>query len=122
MRFLFCGQRLRGAEAVEGSAGLVIAASDAPRFAIRWQDSLLLQTHDGLEEVVVEPQLVIQAIDGLLLSHRVEAIVTQVGPYQSRVLLFHEAVDVLLVGAATGEVNAPGWLLPETDEMVVEEL
>ena len=52
----------------------------------------------------------------------IEPLIAKVGTYQSRVLLLDEPVIVLVEGAAAGKVDTLDSMLPEADEVVVEEL
>ena len=83
---------------------------------------LLGQAHDRLEEVVIEPHVVVQPIESLSLQHRVEALGAQVSPDQGGILLLDEAVVVLVVRAATRQLHLLDPFAPEADQVGVEEL
>ena len=91
---------------------------------------LLLEMHNGLKEVVVDPHLVVELTEGQGLGNRVESIIAQVGAYEGGVLLFDEAVivsfgfaqDRFVIGSAAGEMDARHFLFPESLQVVVEEL
>ena len=77
-----------------------MSSSDGDAVTIVPDDPLLGETHDGLEEVVVEPHLVIEAIESQGLVHSVEPPVAEVGSNESTVLLLDEPVVVFEVRAA----------------------
>jgi len=110
------------AEAVEGGARLVVAAPYLCRLALRRDHDLLCQAHHRLEEVVVHPHLVVELIDGDGLGDGIEPIVAQIGTNQGGVLLFDEAIVVLVVGSAAGELNTLDGVFPEAEQVVIEEL
>jgi len=57
--------------------GLVVAALYPCRLALNKDHDLLCQVHHRLEEVVVQPHLVVELIDGEGLGDGVELIVAQ---------------------------------------------
>jgi len=57
--------------------GLVVAALYPCRLALNRDHDLLCQVHHRLEEVVVQPHLVVELIDGEGLGDGVELIVAQ---------------------------------------------
>ena len=71
-----------GAQAVERGLGLVIATFDTGRTLLDGDDDLLSQMHDGLEEIVIEPHLVVEQVKDLGLFHGIKAIAAQVSAYQ----------------------------------------
>ena len=79
---LFWGEDIGGTESLPGGLRLAVAALDSRAYVGSGDDSLLGQAQDGLEEVVVEPQLLVEGIEGQSLSHRVQAVMAEVGPYQ----------------------------------------
>ena len=66
---------------------------------------LLEQMLDGLEQVVVDPQLVVDAIGAPDLAGCIKAACPEVGAYFAGVALLHEAVVVLMEGPATRQVR-----------------
>jgi hypothetical protein len=88
-------------EAIKGCLWSVMSSPDGDTVIIVTDDLLLDEAHDGLEEVVVEPHLVIEAIESQGLLDSVEPPVAEVGTYESTVLLLNEAVVVLHVRAAS---------------------
>jgi hypothetical protein len=75
-----------------------------------------------LQEVVVDPYFVVELVDGDGLGDGIEAVVAQVSSDQARVLLFDEAIVVLVVRSAAGEGNTLDNALKEAKQVVVEEL
>ena len=61
-------------------------------------------------------------VDGDGLGDGIEAVVAQVGSDQARVLLFDEAIVILVVRSAAGECNTLDGTLKEAKQVVVEEL
>ena len=76
--------------------------------------------HQGLEEVVVEVQQGIEGIEGLDLSHGVQATVAHIGADMRAVVLLDKAVVVFVIGAAAGKGDL--LLLEKGPDEVVEEL
>src|SRR4030042_2277750 len=121
---LLCRDGVSLAQAVQGGAGSVEASSDAKRLAVergRGSRCFLSEAHDRLEEVVVEPHLLIELVDGLGLFGSVKASRAQIGPDQGGVLLLHKAVVILVEGSAAGEGDVFDCLFPEADQVSVEE-
>ena len=111
------GNGLRITHAVEGWAGIVVAALDLGELGVvTWDDDLLLQPHDGLEEVVEDPHLVIQGIEGQHLSDGVEALITQVSPHEGAVLLLDSRI-VILVKGRLREMVTPCTTSPQKRSM-----
>jgi len=78
---------------------------------------------DRFEQVVVETHVLVEGIEFLGLPGRQQAhVARQVGAHQGVVLLLHEAVIVLLPGAAAADATPLQTLAQEGLEMIVEEL
>ena len=67
------------------------------------------EMQDGLEEIVVEPPLLIEPVEGVALCRCVEAVIADRGSDERIVLLLDEAIIILLVGptAAASQPGAP---------------
>src|SRR6187455_2540459 len=96
----------------------VIPASPDPGAVVGFLDEM----QDRLEEVVVDPHLVVEGVQRRALLGRVEAGLAEVRPDQRVVLLFDEAIVVLLVGPRTREVEPGDLLTPDPHQMVVQKL
>ena len=94
------GNGLSKTEAIKGCLCSVVSSSDGDAVMVVADDLLLDQAHDGLEEVVIEPHIVIEAIESQGLVHSVKPPVAKVGSNESTVLLLHEPVVVFEVRAA----------------------
>jgi len=111
------------AEAVERDAGVVIAPPGAGGVVLGGgKEYLVHQVHDGPEEVVVEPHLVVEVVEGEGLLDGVQPFMAQESADEGGVLLLDVGVVVFVEGAAAGEVDMRGLFFPEAQEMVVEEL
>src|SRR3990172_678690 len=108
-----------GTQAIERGLSLVIDPFGAQRIV---GGDFLFQAHHRLEEVVVQPELVIELVEQIGLRHRIQALVTDVSPHQAEVVLFHKAVIVLLKGAAAGEFHSLELALQEFEQESVEKL
>src|SRR3989304_5085412 len=115
-----------GTQAVERGAGFVELPPDAGGGGggggDGGKDGFLFETQDGLEEVVVEPHVVVKLVEQMGLPDGVQALIAEVGADQGAVLLLDEAVVVALEGSAARELNALVTVLPEAAQMIVEEL
>ena len=109
-------------QTVEGGLGRGVAAFDTGRLTLLLDDDFLRQAHHRLKEIVVDPHLVIQPVQSQGLGDSVETVVTHIGSYQGVVLLFDEAVVILVIRSAAGQRNALDLLLPEAQQVVIEEL
>ena len=118
----FWREGLHGTESVEGCAHVVIPSPDLGALSRLREDRLFDDTHDRLEEVVIEPHQVVEAVDILGLLHGVQAVIAPVGTYGVGIALFDERVVVLVVGPTAGQVHLRGLLFPEASHMVIEEL
>jgi hypothetical protein len=79
---IFKGDGVGVAQAVERGLSLVIATFDTGRALLDRDDDLLSQMHDGLEEIVIEPHLVVEHVKDLGVLHGIQAIAAQVSAYQ----------------------------------------
>ena len=97
-RFLLLGKYARLTEPRKGWAGCVKATADA-RVPFHFLDLLVHEPAHRLEEVEVEPDQLVELVDGVHLGHRVQSIVAQVAAHQIPIALLYKAVVVLLIGA-----------------------
>jgi hypothetical protein len=109
-------------ESLKRSAGRAVATPDVRGAVLSGVGGFLLHAKDGLEEVVVEPHSVIEAVEGSGLGDRVEALMAEVASDEGGVLLLDEAVVVLVERATAGEAEARDSVVPVADEMIIEEL
>ena len=66
-------QHTGGTHSFEGGAGLIVDTLDADGgAAVAGDNALFLQTHHRQEGVVIEPQTIIEVVEGPGLSDRVE--------------------------------------------------
>ena len=118
---LVCGREdLGGAEALEGGLWCIEAPFEM-RLSMLGGELLADEAHDGLEEVVEEAHLGIELIERVSLGNRIEAHIAQVAAYQGGILLFDEAIVILVVGTAAREGDAGHLLLPEAQQVGIED-
>ena len=86
------------------------------------EDSLGGHAQDGLEEVVIEPHLVVEAVEEACLGHSVESCVAQVGADEGGILLLDEAVVILVKGSGARDLDAFDDVPPQAKKVVIEEL
>ena len=65
--------------------------------------------------------LLVKGIESSTLDTTIQTVVSYVSPDQCTVLLLHEAVIILLVGAAATEVQPGNLFSKVADEVVIEE-
>ena len=76
-----------------------MAADDAGGLTLSLDHVSVHQMHHGLEEVVVDPQVVIEPVGGQDVGNGVEAKIAEVVADKGTVLLLDVGVVVLLIGA-----------------------
>lgn len=96
-----------------GCLGIVPFADHPIRLSL-----LRHEMQNGLEEIVVEPQLLIEQIERVPLGYRVEPVIADIGPHERIVLLFDEAIIILLIWPRATEGQSRDFLAPEADEMI----
>jgi len=99
-----------------------VSANDAGTPVVVLHDLLLGQVHHGLEEIVVDPHLVIESIHGQDLFDRIETVVTKIATDQRRVLLLDARIVVLVIGTASRQDDVSYPMAPEPQQVTVEEL
>jgi hypothetical protein len=77
--------------------------------------------HDGQEEVVVDPDLVVELIGSQSLGDRIESLVSEVLADEGGVLLLDKAIVVLAPGVTAGEVNRGDLIVPESLGVMIEQ-
>ncbi len=90
-----------GTEAPEEGAGLIEAALHVPGAVWVCGDFLLPQADHRLEQVVVDPHFVAELLEQQGLRHRVEALMAEESADLGKVLLFYEAIVILVKRTAT---------------------
>lgn len=114
--------RVSGTQAIERGLGVVEATLDPGVLARDRCDLFLDQMHHGLEEVVVEPHLVVETIEQTGLFDGVQAIIADDSSHQGGILLFHLAIVILVIGATARQDGTADTLAEETQEVLVQEL
>jgi hypothetical protein len=109
------------AEPLERCLGCVVPTPDLG-LTVDHHSGLLLESHDGLKEVVVETHKLVEVVDGPSLSDGIVTPVSQVSTNQGEVLLLHEARIVLAPRAIAREANVGDQVWPEAEHMPIEEL
>ena len=71
-----------------------------------------LEAHDWLEEIVVEPELVIQLVEAERVGHGIQTGITYIGAYLAKVVFFHKAIVVFGIGTAAAEIEGRGPFAP----------
>ena len=94
-------------------------ADDSGGAVLVGEVGFVFEAHDRLEEVVVEPQLVVEAINGQGVGDGVEAFVAEEVAHEGIVLLLNEAIVVGVARPTAGEEEVGGRLFEETDELKV---
>ena len=93
---LVWGQHTLGpAQAIERGGGIVIVADDAGRLPFLTDHLFLGEVHHRLEEIVVDPQLLIQGIERQGLGDRVKPFIAEKGAHQGGVFLLNARVIIL---------------------------
>jgi len=69
-----------------------------------------------------EPHSVVQPVERVVLGHRIQPPITEVGTHEGRVFLFHEAVVVFVKGSGTGQPHALDGIPPQLDQVRIEKL
>ena len=110
-----------GTKALKRRASCIVATPRTWGVAIDRDIGLLLEMHDWEEEVVVDPELLVDLIEGEGLLHRVEPPISDVLANKGRVLLLDQAIVIALIGAATREFSLTDSISPEPSTMVIEE-
>src|SRR6266566_1278322 len=83
--------------------------------------NLLLQMHHGLEEIVIEPHLLIERVHGFDLFRGIQSDGSEILAHQRRILLLHEAIVIFLKGTAATKRQARDGLSPEAHQVLIEE-
>ena len=113
---MFWNSEFLGAgQPVQGRRGRVVSAFDLTIFKV-----FLVQAHHGLEEVMVQPKLVIELVEQVGLGNRVETIVTSIGAHMGEVVFFDKAIVIFGIRASAAEFQGMGTFLPEPHQMIVE--
>jgi len=107
-----------GAQAVEGRLGAVIGAGQGAVGSA----TLVLQAHNGVEEVVQEPHAVVDLIEQVGLGDGVQPGEADVAADEGAVLLLDEGVVILAERAGAGKGQAGNRLLPVGEQEAIEEL
>jgi hypothetical protein len=81
--------------------------------------TLFFEAHERLEEVVKQPQAVVELVEHASVFNGIQAEITQIGAHEGMIVLLDKAVIVLVKRARAGELNGLG--APEVQLEVVEE-
>ncbi len=120
---LVFGEYISSQQAVEGGLGVVETAFDLdPATIVGGENDFLGQAHDGLEEVVVAPHVVIELVEKDGLRDGIETVVAEIGPDEGIVFLLDETVVILVPGARARKLQVFDLVAPEADQVVIEEL
>ena len=110
-----------GTQSFKGGLSGVEFTLDAKCPLVSAGAAFLLQAHDWLEEVVVQPHEVVDVVEEVGVLSSVEPIITQESPDQGGIFLFHKAVIVLMVRAAARQLNRWVDVVKEAPQMLIEE-
>ncbi len=113
---------IRLAKTIKRGARLIVAPFHSCWLTVFTDHLFSDQVHDGLEEVVVDPHLVVQCIESQYLSNGVDAVIAQVCPHEGAVLLLDPGIVILVERAAAGDGDPLHDVTPEAQHMVIEEL
>lgn len=79
---LVSGQYVSTAQPLKRSLSWAMATAKDGRPILAEADGLVFEAQDGLKEVIVQPELVIEVIESPCLRNRIEALVAEVGSDQ----------------------------------------
>ena len=113
---------LSGTRPVKGRTCIIIAAFDGRPLTVLGDDDLFRDTHHGLEQVEIEPQLVVELVDGKRVGDRIQAVIAQIDTYWVAVALFDKGVVIAVIRSAAREMYPFHDLFPEVDQVMVKEL
>jgi hypothetical protein len=77
--------------------------------------------HDWLEEIVITPHLIIQAIH-LLTLVSFSPPLTKILTHQGVIFLFHHASIIFVIRTASTEPKPSDFFPPKADQMLIEKL
>jgi hypothetical protein len=86
---LVLAQQPRRQQSVQRCSGVVELAFQPNDLSLLSHDDLLDRTHDWLEEVVVQPQVIVELVHGTGLRYCIEPSVAKVVAYERIILLLH---------------------------------
>lgn len=89
--------------------------------AVSFLPVCFFEAHDGLEEVVIKPELIIELVRQLGVSDCIQTVISKVGPDLAKVVFFDKAIIIFDVGTAAADVQGVDPFTPTAQQNLIDE-
>src|SRR5512145_2796385 len=79
------------------------------------------EAHDGLEEVVIKPELIVELVRQMGVSDSIQTVITKVGSDLAKVVFFNKAIIIFDVGTAATDVQGADPFTPTAQQNLIDE-